>query len=410
MPDAAAASSPTTPAPIAPALIEVGWVLAGGLDEDELAACRTARLRMAKVLRAGFPGFRWHFPVAHRSDFPIRRRVEPVDLLDLGVAEREVRSWDFALVVTGAELESYYKPFALATPSKATAVACLSTARLDLGASDDDDEDDARAQTALLAGRLFALAMHVFGDLCGIPHADEPESFMWIPSATADLDDMRAYTDDDHEALQEELADVADVRLEETTTHSRIGPALFYLRTVLINGRDVLGSLRQIRPWLFPLQFSKLTLAAASTLVVLLITEEAWTIGTSQSPAWIATFATVALGLTSLYIVKRQHLLIRRERGRLTEQVAVANVTVSLAIVLGMATMFVVLFGLTLGFSMLLFPDPLVERWTGRPATLELYATLAGFSATLGLLIGALGASFEDEAYFRHVTYVDEEV
>ena len=397
------------PDPAPTALIEVGWVLAGGLDEDERDACRTARLRMAKTLRAGFPGFRWHFPVAHRSDFPIRRRVEPVDLLDLGVAEREVRRWDFALVVTGAELESYYKPFALATPSKAAAVACLSTARLDLGIAD-DDEEDTRAQTTLLAGRLFALAMHIFGDLCGVPHADERQSFMWMPSATADLDAMTTFVDDDRKAFDEALDDVADVRLEETTTHWRIGPALFYLKTVLINGRDVLSSLVQIKPWLFPLQFSKLTLAAASTLVVLLITEEAWTIGTSQSPAWIAAFSAIALGLTSLYIIKRQHLLIRRERGRLTEQVALANVTVSLAIVFGMATTYVVLFGLTMGFSMLLFPDPLVAKWTGRVATLGLHATLAGFSATLGLLIGALGASFEDEAYFRHVTYIDEEV
>ena len=403
MPDTPAADTP----PDAPALIEVGWVLAGGLDDEDRAACRTARLRMAKTLRALFPAFRWRFPVAHRADFPVRRLVEPVDLLDLGVAEREVRRWDFALVVTGAELESYYKPYALATPSKAAAVACLSTARLDIGAL---DEDDAEAPPPdVLAPRLFALAMHVFGDLCGVPHSDDQGDFMRIPDATADLDAMAAYSDDDVEDLADALADVADARLEEVT-HSRVGPAVFYGRTVLLSGRDVLGALWQMRPWLFPFQFSKLTLAAASTLVVLLITEEAWTIGTSQSPAWVATFSAVALGLTSGYVVKRQHLLIRRGHGRLTEQVAVANVAVSLAVGFGMATTYVVLFAATYAFSVLLFPAALVAEWTGRPSTWALHATLSGFSATLGLLIGALGASFEDEAYFRHVTYIDEEV
>jgi hypothetical protein len=29
--------------------------------------------------------------------------------------------------------------------------------------------------------------------------------------------------------------------------------------------------------------------------------------------------------------------------------------------------------------------------------------------AALGLIIGALGASFEQQHYFRHITYVDEE-
>ena len=33
----------------------------------------------------------------------------------------------------------------------------------------------------------------------------------------------------------------------------------------------------------------------------------------------------------------------------------------------------------------------------------------AGFVAALGLGVGALGGSFEDQTYFRHVAYVDEE-
>jgi hypothetical protein len=37
------------------------------------------------------------------------------------------------------------------------------------------------------------------------------------------------------------------------------------------------------------------------------------------------------------------------------------------------------------------------------------YVVLAAFVASLGLLIGALGASFEQHYYFRHVTYIDEE-
>jgi len=35
---------------------------------------------------------------------------------------------------------------------------------------------------------------------------------------------------------------------------------------------------------------------------------------------------------------------------------------------------------------------------------------LSAFVASLGLLIGAFGASFEDQYYFRHVTHVDEEL
>jgi hypothetical protein len=34
---------------------------------------------------------------------------------------------------------------------------------------------------------------------------------------------------------------------------------------------------------------------------------------------------------------------------------------------------------------------------------------MCGFVATLGVVLGALGASFESENYFRHVVLVDEE-
>ena len=37
------------------------------------------------------------------------------------------------------------------------------------------------------------------------------------------------------------------------------------------------------------------------------------------------------------------------------------------------------------------------------------YLAMASFVASLGILIGALGSSFEGQEYFRHITYVDEE-
>ena len=37
------------------------------------------------------------------------------------------------------------------------------------------------------------------------------------------------------------------------------------------------------------------------------------------------------------------------------------------------------------------------------------FLSLAGFIASLGIIIGALGASFEAQVYFRHVAFVDEE-
>ena len=59
-----------------------------------------------------------------------------------------------------------------------------------------------------------------------------------------------------------------------------------------------------------------------------------------------------------------------------------------------------------------LFSRRIVDAWTGLAptgATFSHFLALCGFIATVAILIGALGASFEAEGYFRHVALVDEE-
>jgi hypothetical protein len=54
-----------------------------------------------------------------------------------------------------------------------------------------------------------------------------------------------------------------------------------------------------------------------------------------------------------------------------------------------------------------------VQNWAAseaNPIGADDYAVFVAFVASLGLLIGALGASFESQDYFRHITYVDEEI
>ena len=67
---------------------------------------------------------------------------------------------------------------------------------------------------------------------------------------------------------------------------------------------------------------------------------------------------------------------------------------------------------LTLFLSQTFFSPHLIEGWA---ASLDgkiypyHFFVLASFVASLGIIIGALGASFEEQGYFRHVAYVDEE-
>ena len=393
-----------------PAVV-VGWVQAGPLDDVQRAALKAARRRVRDVLARELPGFAWALPVVRRRDLaPAGVKAEPVDLLDAGAAERAIAGWDFALVVTAADLHARHRPFALATPSLALASAALSLARLDPGLRSTRRTTAERAEA--MGRRLAALALHALGHLNGLGHEDAPEAWMHAPKTPADLDHPARFTTSSRIEIEGELADVADPRLEESSRFHRLGTAAFTLRALALGWADVADAVVQIRPWLFPFQLSKLTTAAFSTLVVLVITAEAWDLGTRQPPLLVAALSLVALFATSVYLVRKQNLLARRHgRGR-TEQQVVTSASVVIALGLGMATTYGLLFGTTLVLGALFFDAEILAGWAaslGEPVGSGHVLTFAGFVAALGIGVGALGASFEEQTYFRYVAYVDEE-
>jgi hypothetical protein len=373
-------------------------------------AVEQGRALMLEHLQQHFAEFQWHMPVVQRFKSLRSDYEEPVQLLDDGVQERDIQLWDYALVITQANLRSYYKPYALAVPSRAVAVAVITTSRLIPQYAEAVRSEDEQVQ--LLAKRICALGLHLFGDLNGLLHTSAPQSFMYAPGASDDLDRMVAFSPSEQDALQRELADVADLRLEEQPEIVHSGALLFYLRAMWINAGDIVSAVVQAKPWEFPFRLSRLTTAAMSALLILLITAEAWDLGMSQPPWFVVQLSFFALTATSLFILKRQRLLLRRGGRRLTEQTVVTNVTISAVVLLGMTTMYLLLFLLTLGLSLLLFSRRLIVAWAvllNGHVEVQHYLVFAAFVASLGIVIGALGASFELPSYFRHIAYVDEE-
>jgi hypothetical protein len=168
----------------------------------------------------------------------------------------------------------------------------------------------------------------------------------------------------------------------------------------------------QAKPWSFPVRLTRLTTAAVSALLLLLMTAEVWDLGMSQSAVQVSGLSLLALLLTSVYTLLRQQLLMRRHAGSLSEQTVITNIAVTGVVGLGMLTTYGLLFIGVLGLSLLIFRRPVVAGWVvalGGEIQAVHYIVLAAFVASLGILIGALGASFEQQYYFRHITYIDEE-
>lgn len=399
--------SETGTEPDARPLVELGWVLAGTIGEFDVEAVRAARDRVLSHCRETFPEFAWSMPMVSRREALQPGLAEPVRMLEVGVLERDAAHWDFALVVTEQDLHPFEKPFVMGAPAASVNVAAMSTARIDPTSFDDMDQE-ARQET--LARRAAGLALHLFGHLNYLSHSDDPKSFMYEPKSARDFDGMERLSADDVRDLRSTLDEVADLRLEERD--SARSKATFYVRAVLNDPSEVVGAVMEMKPWRLPFRLSKLTTPAASTMVVLLITAEAWDLGMSQHPATVAGMSLAALLITSQYILRRQRLLEAFRLLGMGEIRVISHLSTVLAVFIGMLTTYALLFGLTLAASLTLFSEQLVHNWAASlrgEIRLVHHLVLSGFVATLGLVIGALGASFEEQTYFRHVALVDEE-
>lgn len=376
-------------------LIEIGWLSLGPFKASERRMLKEAQSRFSHELSNHFPEFEWRQRLAERpASTP--DRADTIDLLDEGLRLLHERRWDFAFVVTGSEM-----PRDASTPiaavSRAMGVASLSIEQI--GSADER------------SGALLRMALHLFGDLNGLAHAADPASIMF-PPGDPNADTTRSeFAPAELRTLGQRLTEVADVRVEEDPRTRRADAWRFYAHTVRVAWREVVRSVAQARPWELPARLPRLSAGAASALVILLLTAEAWELGQRQALGTIALLSVGCLALMSTFLIRRQNLLLRSTRR--TERYAIANLTVVLVVALGLLTTYLVLFGVVVLTAHALVGEELLVAWaptlSGRPTTARVLA-MSGFAATTGLVIGALGASFEGSAYFRRVAFVDEEV
>ena len=147
-------------------------------------------------------------------------------------------------------------------------------------------------------------------------------------------------------------------------------------------------------------------------VAVLMMTAESWEVASSLPISTVALLSAFALLCTSAYLLKAQRLLARPGDSALREQRAVSNVSTAIAVALGMAVTYVAILTLAYLAGLALFRDALLWDWVGADTELPppIRLLMAGFTAALSIIIGALGASFEPHGYFRHVTHIDDEI
>ncbi len=392
--------------------IEIGIIVAGVLDDVDERATKLATATAKDFLQKHFSAFAFDLFILRRPELVGGRVVQPSVLLRHAVEERDARHWDYALVLTAADLDSHYTDHCFVALSRPLDAAVLSFSLIDPIAVGESVDEAVRVQR--IGHRLSRLMLHSLSHLSGLGRSDDPTNLMAHPADADGLDAMDVLTDQQIEQQQLSLSEVADQRLEETNEEPWNASA-FAIRAGWINRREIIEAIVAARPWQFPRRLSGLTLAAVSTVVVLLMTAEAWDLAFSQSWFSLAILTFTAWVLTTIYVIVRQQLLMQ-DRRRPSEQ-AVVTISSAIGIVVsGMIVTWLCLMMIGAVISGTLFGSNLISSWA---ASSELSAGDVGFvvklkmsalCASLGLLIGSLGASFESQHYFRHVIFVDEEV
>ncbi|MCA9115386.1 MAG: hypothetical protein KDA79_09885 [Planctomycetaceae bacterium] len=391
-------------------IVEIGWVLVGRMEDADLQAALRTREQILSRLNRVFPEFEWRLPLTMHEEFFLELQERVIRLLDVAGTDRDLRHWDFAVLITETPLVGQEKATPWAALSTALGAAVISTARLDPGVSRTASDDAERTRT--MAQRIETLALHCLGHLTGLEHEGSLTNCMFDFQTIEELDQSQRFEAQQLEQMRSSLREIADQRLEEQALYQRVSSASFYFRSAWVNRRELLRAILKAEPWLFPIRLSRLAFAAVSALVILLMTAESWELGMSLSGVAASSLSAICLLGTTGYIVLQQRLLVRRLPHGVQEQRVIALVSIPVIVLLGIFTTFLILFAATLTVGMTLFHRSVVENWAASVQQIGLpqYLSLAAHVASVALVIAALGASLEDQRYFRHVTLVDEEI
>lgn len=392
------------------ALIEIGLILVGRLDRIDRQAVAATRDQMRRWLQERFPEFQWRLTLIRREEVPLNIRQEPSAMLRDGSFLRDAEGWDFALLFTSADLISRYKPYALSVTSSSLDLAIISTNRIDPHASDADVDDETRL--AALITRLTTLCLRSIGHLNGLSDADAEDNLMCEPKSPQALAQMVELDSEQLEDMKRNLAKIADLRLEETHRAAEISPVRFYVQSAWINRHEIADAIIHAHPWEFPVRLLRLSAAALSTMVILMITAETWHLASIQPIPKLSTLLVLALIITTTFVAIRQRLFVQRVAFQISEQTVITNLAAAMIVLTGMTTTALVLMLVSLTISVLFYSHDLIAAWISAEQDAVgwwNYLQTNMLVTTLGLLIGALGASFEEQHHFRHIVFVDEE-
>jgi hypothetical protein len=201
--------------------------------------------------------------------------------------------------------------------------------------------------------------------------------------------------------LRQRLVDLSELA-DEDPEHGVTGLA------ALASGgrlRLLVGMLRANRPWRLATRMYRALVAALATGAFALVSRDVWIISESLDIARLAVVAALSIGVTVASLIAVHELWERSGPGLARDQILLFNATTTATVFVGIASLYAVLFGLSLAAAgLLITPDVLSEK-VGGSSGWEEYLKLAWLTSSLATVGGALGAGLESDDVIREAAY-----
>jgi hypothetical protein len=169
--------------------------------------------------------------------------------------------------------------------------------------------------------------------------------------------------------------------------------------------RLLTGMVKANRPWRLIVGLSGALAAALAAGAFAVVTSDIWVLAHSLGPLRLSIVTAFSIGAMVAWLII-DHELWERPTGRVPmNHRRLFNAATVLTVVLGVVTLYVALFGVTLGTAWLLVKGEVLRDNLEGPVGWRDYATIAWMATSVATVGGALGSGLESDAAVREAAY-----
>jgi uncharacterized membrane protein len=179
----------------------------------------------------------------------------------------------------------------------------------------------------------------------------------------------------------------------------------FLARVLTGNVRLLLGMIRANRPWRLVTRLSRALVGALAAASYALVASDVWRISVSLDGLRLAALTLSAIAIAVVALIAAHDLWERAGDPRVREQVMLFNLTTLATLAIGIVSLYLAVFAVSLAAAALLIDQSLFAQQTNQGADVGDYLRLAWLASSLATVGGAVGGALESDTAVREAAY-----